>query len=439
MFNSVLRILLYILIVLVPVLMVTVHGGLAEGFIYDLGRNSALAAFMIIMLQVLIGARIKWIERPFGLDILLRFHKYTGITAAVLLVLHPVLLSIASGNPDLLISLDQPWYIWVGKIALLILLINVGLSWYQLKLNIKFETWRLLHDILGPVILVFIFVHSFVVGSDLQRTSMQGLWIVVLIVAVGVFILHRIVRPILLKRRPWQVTEVQEEAPDVHTIKLAPPEGQPVYDYLPGQFQFITFYRNRGLPVEEHHWTISSSPANKDYVTSTIKSLGDFTATIKQTRPGDKAAVHAPFGRFSYVLHPEETDLVFAAGGIGITPLMSMLRHMRDIKDTRSVLLLYGNPDTGSIVFRRELDEIAEGGNPGLKVVHVLSQPGEGWTGERGIIDGEKISRYCGQDLSSKTFYVCGPPPLITGVITALRERGVSHHQIRVEIFSFLD
>jgi ferredoxin-NADP reductase len=118
---------------------------------------------------------------------------------------------------------------------------------------------------------------------------------------------------------------------------------------------------------------------------------------------------------------------------------MSMLRHMRDTKDTRPVLLLYGNPDTGSIVFRRELDEIAEGGNPGLKVVHVLSHPDKEWTGERGIIDGEKLSRYCGQDLPGKTFYVCGPPPLITGVISALREMGVSHRQIRVEIFSFLD
>lgn len=221
----------------------------------------------------------------------------------------------------------------------------------------------------------------------------------------------------------------------MNTVKLAPPQGGPVYDYLPGQFQFITFFRDRGLPVEEHHWTISSSPTQKGYVTSTIKSLGDFTATIKDTRPGDTAAVHAPFGRFSYALHPEEKDLVFTAGGIGITPLMSMLRHMRDTRDTRSVLLLYGNPDADRIVFRDELEHIGAGEHPRLRVVHVLSDPGENWTDERGAIDGEKIEKYCGRDLSGKVFYVCGPPPLIEGVVSALQERGVSHRRIRVEFF----
>ncbi|HSM73041.1 MAG TPA: hypothetical protein VK852_00300, partial [Desulfobacterales bacterium] len=285
----------------------------------------------------------------------------------------------------------------------------------------------------------FIFAHSFAVGADLQQTSMRTLWIVAFIVAVGVFIAHRIIRPVRLRRRPWRVVDVQEEMEGVNTVKLVPPESGSVYDYLPGQFQFITFFRDRGLPVEEHHWTISSSPTQKGYVTSTIKSLGDFTATIKDTRPGDTAAVHAPFGRFSYALHPEEKDLVFIAGGIGITPLMSMLRHMRDTRDTRSVLLLYGNPDADRIVFRDELEQIDAGEHPRLKVVHVLSDPGENWTGERGMIDGERIAKYCGHDLSRKVFYVCGPPPLIEGVVSALQERGVSHRRIRVEIFSFLD
>ncbi len=439
MFGGLVRIILYLALVLIPLAMVTAGADSTQGFIYELGRNAALAAFMIVMMQVLMGARIKWIERPFGLDILLRFHKYAAIFAAVLLIVHPILLSISLGSADLLISLDQPWYIWLGKIALLILLINVGLSWYQLKLNLKFEQWRMMHDILGPAILVLIFIHSFIVGADLQRTSMRTLWIVVLTLAVGVFVAHRILRPIQLRRRPWRVVDVQEEIPGVNTIKLAPPEGSRVYDYLPGQFQFITFFRDRGLPVEEHHWTISSSPTQKGYVTSTIKALGDFTATIKDTRPGDTAAVQAPFGRFSYALHPEEKELVFTAGGIGITPLMSMLRHMRDTEDSRSVLLLYGNPDADAIVFRDELEQIEAGNHPRLNVVHVLTDPGEDWTGERGIIDGEKIERYCGRDLSSKTFYVCGPPPLIKGVVSALQEMSVSHHQIRVEIFSFLD
>ncbi|MFO7964052.1 MAG: ferredoxin reductase family protein [Desulfobacterales bacterium] len=429
----------YLIIILVPLLIVTINSEVTEGFVYELGRNSALAAFMIVMMQVLLAARIRSIERPYGLDILLRFHKYTGIFAAFLLILHPILLAIGAGSADLLISLDQPWYIWLGKITLLLLLIHVGVSWYQRKLKMKFEKWRMTHDVLGPAIIIFIFIHSYVVGTDLQSVSIQTLWIIMVILAVAVFVGHRLIRPYLLKRRPWRVVDLREEMEGVHTVELAPPENGRVYDYLPGQFQFITFYRNRNLPVEEHHWTISSSPTQQGHVTSTIKALGDFTATIKDTRPGDTAAVHAPFGRFSYMLHPKEKDLVFTAGGIGITPLMSMLRHMRDTGDTRSVLLLYGNPDVDRIVFRGELENIEAGKNPNLKVVHVLSDPGDDWKGERGFIDKDKIERYCGEDLSSKTFYVCGPPPLIKGVIAALQQLNVSHRQIRVEIFSFLD
>jgi len=439
MFTPLSRIVLYPLIVILPAVLVTAFGAETHGFVSELGRNAALAAVMIIVLQGILAARLKWITHPFGLDIVLRFHKYMAMAAAVLLLLHPVLLAAGSGNLGLLISLDLPWYIWLGKITLLLVLVNVGVSWYQRNLHLKFEKWRCLHDILGPVIIVCAFVHSITVGHDLRHPFMQGLWIVFFVTAVLVFVWHRIIRPRQLRQNLWEVNDVQQETDDVWTVKLEPPEEKKVFQYLPGQFQFITFFRGRDLPVEEHHWTISSSPAEKNFVTSTIKALGDFTATIKETRPGDKAAVHAPFGRFSYTLHPEEKDLVFLAGGIGITPLMSMLRHMRDVQADHSVVLLYGNPDTDQAVFHQEIKEIEAGGHPDLKVVDVLSDPNENWDGESGYIDREKIIRHCGEDLSGKTFYVCGPPPLIAAVMSALNELAVSPRQIRVEIFSFLD
>ncbi|MFP4169356.1 MAG: ferric reductase-like transmembrane domain-containing protein [Desulfonatronovibrionaceae bacterium] len=435
------RILLYMGIIIIPMSMVTIGGrGSAQGFIYELGRNAGLVAVMILFSQVLLAARIKWIERPFGLDILLRFHKYMGITAAFLLLAHPLLLAAGSGRLDLLISLKQPVYIWLGKAGLVLLLAHTGFSLYSSRLNLQFETWRLIHDILAPVLIAVAFIHSLATGSDLQQPLMQGLWFVFLIIAAGVYGWHLLIRPIRLKKRPWQVVEVLPEAPNVWTVKLSPPAGKSIYDYLPGQFQFITFYRGRNLPVEEHPWTISSSPTEKKYISSTIKSLGDFTASIKDTRPGDTAAVHGPFGRFSHVLNPKENDLVFVAGGIGITPLMSMLRYMRDKKEKkRSVLLLFGNPNTEQIVFRRELEKIESGGVPRLKVVHVLSAPEEDWSGERGHIDQEKITRLGGSDLSGKSFYVCGPPPLVNDVVNTLLNMGVSYRQIHVEIFSFLD
>jgi NAD(P)H-flavin reductase len=112
---------------------------------------------------------------------------------------------------------------------------------------------------------------------------------------------------------------------------------------------------------------------------------------------------------------------------------------MRDTRDTRSVILLYANKTENQIVFRKELSEIEAGGHPRLKVVHVLSRPDEGWGGETGYVDREKIERLCGEDLGEKVFYVCGPPPMLKAIIAALRSIHVPDERIRLEIFSFLE
>jgi predicted ferric reductase len=313
------------------------------------------------------------------------------------------------------------------------------ISVFQTKLKLKFEHWRNLHDVLGPALLGLAFVHSWSVGDDLENVPMRILWVCLLGTAVGVFAFHRLIRPHQLARKPYEVEEIFREAEKVWTVKLSPPKVKGVFAYAPGQFQFIKFLRGRGLPEEEHHWTISSSSGQREYMSSTIKELGDFTATIGETKPGDRAVVHGPFGRFSYLFYPGEKDFVFIAGGIGITPLMSMIRYMRDKEETLPVALLYGNPDRESIVFYQELRQIELGGHPALKVVHVLEHPGEDWTGERGFIDREKIEKYCKDSLSEKSFYIVGPPVMTKKTLRNLKALGVRDSRIHTEIFSFLD
>ncbi|HPD21073.1 MAG: ferric reductase-like transmembrane domain-containing protein [Desulfomonilia bacterium] len=437
--RGVLLVMLYIAVAITPIIFAAVFGYTYGHLVYEMGRSFAILGFMLIVLQVFLAGRIKWIEQPYGFDILIRFHRNMGIFALLLILSHPILLAAGSGNWALLTGLAVPPVVWLGRATLAVLIASVLISVYQRPLGLTFEHWRLIHDILSPLVIAGAFVHSFVIGADLNLVLMQGIWIVSVLAAVSVFVYHRFIRPRILREHAYRVTEVVPEAPGVWTVKLAPEAGEPLFDYLPGQFQFITFFRNRGLPEEEHHWTISSSPAGKDYVSSTIKALGDFTSTMGETRVGDRAAVHGGFGRFSYVLHPEERDLVFIAGGIGITPLMSMIRHMRDTRDTRRVLLLYANKDESGIVFSRELSEIEAGGYPSLRVVHVLGSPPPGWKGEAGFVDREKIQRLCGDKLDDKVFYVCGPPGLINAVLDALKALGVEDYRIRLEIFSFLD
>lgn len=433
--------LLYILALGSPLALASILAPEASSaFLYELGRGMALSGATLLLLQVVLAARLKWVERSFGQDMLLRFHRNTGVLGLAMLIPHPILLALGGAGWGLLWNLHTPWYITAGRLALLVLVLNVAASLLRRRIKLSFERWRLAHDLLGPALLVLILLHSSNAGQDLKAGSMRMAWFV----AFGsIFVLsayHRIVRPILLGRHPYRVVEVRPKAENVWTIRLAPPKGHKRFNYLPGQFQFLTLHRHgRDLPEEEHHFTISSSPTETGYISSTIKAVGDFTATIGKTRPGDTATVHAPFGRFSYLLHPKDTDMVFIAGGIGITPLRSMLRHMHDTGAKRNVLLIYANRREQDIVFRRELDEMAAESGGRLTAVHVLSQPEPEWRGETGHIDKQLITRLCGQDLPSKAFYLCGPPGLVRASLQVLRQLGVPARRIRLEYFSFLD
>jgi ferredoxin-NADP reductase len=143
--------------------------------------------------------------------------------------------------------------------------------------------------------------------------------------------------------------------------------------------------------------------------------------------------VQGAFGRFSYVLHPNETHLVFIAGGIGITPFMSMIRHMHDTGNARDVLLLYANWTEKDIVFREELNRISASGCPRLTVVHVLSRPADTWQGPRGRIDAALLRQYC--EVHDRAFYLCVPGGMYKTLIASLRAMGVPRHSIRYERF----
>ena len=114
---------------------------------------------------------------------------------------------------------------------------------------------------------------------------------------------------------------------------------------------------------------------------------------------------------------------------------MSMLRHLRDTQSKRRVLLLYANKTEKDTVFGSELAAMETGEFIGLKVVHILSQAGDSWSGETGHVDHEKIERLCGS-IAGKAFYVCGPPAMTEKVIKNLRDLGVADARIHTERFS---
>ena len=435
--GALLRMALYVLIILAPlIILAVVRPPSDHPFLYTVGKNLALVGFVILALQFVLSARLKWVERPFGLNLLFDFHKAMAILASLLVIAHPILLAVDGGGWSLFFGPDITWHIWLGRIALLILLVHVLLALFRFVIKLNYQTWRFLHDLGGLVLFPLAFFHSWNAGGDLKLPAMRIFWTLIFAAGAAAFVWHRMLRPILLRRAPYTVTEVKQESRDTWSIKLAAPAGAARFDFLPGQFHFLTFYRAPNLPVEEHHWTISSSPTEPGTVTSTIKESGDFTLSIGRTKPGDQALVYGGFGRFSYALHPEERDLVFIAAGIGITPLMSMLRHMRDTRADRRVLLIYSNRAQDDIVFDEELRAMESGTHPEVKVIHVLTQPNETWGGESGRLHPEKVERYCAPTKDNRAFYICAPGPLIDTLSRWLRECGVPAKHIHFEKFN---
>ena len=435
--GALLRMALYTLLILTPLIIVgALHPKTDHGFVYTVGKNFGLVGFTILAMQFVLSARLQWIERPFGLNMVFHFHKTMAIVATLLILLHPMLLASDGPQWNLIFGPDIGWHIWLGRIALLVLLMHVLFALFRRVIAINYQTWRFLHDIGALLLLSLAFIHSWNAGGDLDLMPMRVFWSTLMAAGISAFGWHRLLRPLLLRRNPYEVTAVEEEADGVWTITLSPPKGLHRFDFLPGQFHFLTFYRAKNLPVEEHHWTISSSPTAQGMLASTIKESGDFTVSIGKTKPGDKALVYGPFGRFSYAFHPDEQDLVFIAGGIGITPLMSMLRHLRDTADDRRVLLLYANRHEKDIAFRNELEAMESAGHPGVKVVHVLSQASDQWQGEKGPIDLPKIERLCGSDFPQRAFYLCMPPDAMDAIICSLRSAGVPAKSIHFERFN---
>jgi predicted ferric reductase len=355
-----------------------------------------------------------------------------ALVVVMLLCAHPVLLAGAEGWM-LLIRLKMHWYIWVGRIALALLLAQVATALIRGAMRLSYERWRRAHNIVAVTILALGFTHAIRTGDDLHGGLPLTLFALGPAIGLGALLYSRGIRPHLLARRAFRVHSVRQEAARVWTVTLDAPARQPLR-FLPGQFQFLRFI-DSDLPVEEHPFTIASSPTTADRINVTIKSCGDFTDLIDRIQSGDRATVHGPFGRFSHDMYSSESHLVFVAGGVGITPLMSMLRAMRDRREARRVTLVYASRTLDDVLFTPELIAMESAGNPALEVVYVLSDPPLWWGGEAGRVDVQRLVEWCG-GLEDKSFYLCCPPSMNVALVRGLRRRGVNASRIHCDHFS---
>jgi predicted ferric reductase len=196
-----------------------------------------------------------------------------------------------------------------------------------------------------------------------------------------------------------------------------------------GQFMIVRFL-TKGFCWEAHPFSMSCPPNGKNLRIS-IKGVGDFTKHISDLKPGVSVFIDGPHGSFTSK-SCKSSKVLMIAGGIGITPIRSLIEEM--LLAGRDVVLIYSNRNSDSIVFQKELDELEKSSSGRLKVIHVISDEPE-WSGEKGRLDKEKISQLV-PDFIEREVFICGPPPMMKTVRLALSSIGVPNNRIHYERFA---
>lgn len=209
------------------------------------------------------------------------------------------------------------------------------------------------------------------------------------------------------------------------------------FRFMPGQFAWLTAWKTP-FSDSEHPFTIASSAERKDAIEMSIKSLGRFTSKIRQLKPGDKVFVDGPYGYYSVNRYPETKRLVLITGGIGVTPVMSMLRTMADRGDKRPVTLFYCNQEWDTLTFREEVEELQKRLN--MKVIYTIERPPQDWQGEKGFLNSTILNNYLPPEWKSDgtEVFLCGPMPMLNAVEKALMASGFKESRIHTERFALV-
>jgi predicted ferric reductase len=427
---------IYLLVALLPLLVLLLYAPPeGRGFWTEFSVALGFIGLAMIALQFALTARFDRIEASYGIDIILQFHRYISLVAFSFIILHPLILFVTEPETlQLLNVVDAPWRARFAVIATLSLIAIAVTSLWRKSLHIPYEEWRISHGILAVGALSFGLAHALGVSYYLGLFWKNMLWSAIALFALWLLIYVRLVKPWMMTRKPYLVEGVKPQRGNVWTLALQP-RGHEGMSFQPGQFAWLTLNISP-FRMREHPFSMSSSAENPKRLEFSIKELGDFTSRIKDVEPGTKAYLDGPYGVFTIDRYWDSAGFVLIAGGIGITPMMSMLVTAADRRDDRPFLLIYANKNWESITFREELDALTE--RIDLRLIHVLREPPEDWSGETGYVDRELLERYISIHRGSRQYFICAAPVMMEQVEAALHDLGVPVTHVHMEHFNLV-
>ncbi len=403
------------------------------------GRLTGLVSADLLLVQVLLMARLPFLEAAFGQDRLVRIHRVVGFTSFSLMLAHIALITwgYAAGRLD-----STPGTLWTlvrdypgmmlavgGTTALVMVVVS---SIRSARARLRYESWHLLHlyAYLGVGLAL---PHQLWTGQEFLSSPVATLywWSLWAVAAASVLVFRLGVPTVRNLRHGLRVTSVVTEAPGIASVYVA---GRRL-DRLPvesGQFFTWRFLSGAGWS-RAHPYSVSAAPDGRS-LRITVKDLGDGSAEVPRIRAGTRVLVEGPFGRLSARARTGAHGLVLVAAGVGITPLRALAEDLDYAPGDATLLYRY----SGDPLFARELRVLAA--ERGL-VVRWLPGPRDrrgGWLPvDAAGHDPVHVLRSWVPDIDRCDVYVCGPEPWADEVRRTALAAGAPAEQIHLESFGW--
>lgn len=413
--------------------------GQTYDILYALGRLAGLLAVLSVLLQLILAGRTKWVERVFGLDRLFVAHGINGLAALVFIVAHPVLLitstnmqggkgwfreaiSYITGSDDLM----QAFF------AVVLFVVAIAISIVMVKKYFRYEVWYFVHLTMYLAI-ILAFGHQIDFGGDFSGSGGSGpamavaltiYWYAIYTFVVANLVYFRFFKPAYdFYNHKFTVKNFTRETSSVVSLHISG-KNMNKFKAKGGQFVIVRFLK-KGMWTQAHPFSISKIFPDGSFRLS-IKALGDFTGSLDEKLIGTSVVVDGPHGLFT-AERAQKNEVVLIAGGIGITPMCSLID---DLKHRRKhVALLYANKNASDIPLRNELEkELKE------NVQHVMSDDPT-WNGLKGRITPEIVEK-CAKSPEQCDFYLCGPKGMMNSLRRDLNALGVPPEQVHYEKFA---
>ncbi|WP_051202927.1 ferredoxin reductase family protein [Sediminimonas qiaohouensis] len=427
----------YLLVCLLPLALAGVSRSAPLDPIEAIGAGLGLSGMAAMVVQVVTSGRFRHVSGGMGIDRIMAFHKIAAYWVLLVLLLHPLAYVLptflddpARGVERLRAYLLLPDYrTGVAALLALVVLVVMGVA----RAVFRYEAWRGSHVILALIVLSAGMHHALTVGRLSSIGPLHWAWWAAAGVVVAAFAVLYGWRWFALLRRPWRLHAVNKKADRTWELDIEPVPGTSPLRYRAGQFVWMTEGARR-FPLFDHPFSIASSP-QREQLNLIIKEAGDFTRKIGDLAPGTLIGIDGPYGTFTLDRHHGD-HVVLIAGGVGIAPIMGLLRDLVARRDPRPVRVAYaaGRPENMAC-----LDEIEAAKTVlDLKVMLISEEPAEGWTNPTGLLDRGKLTELLGGlDPERTVVLMCGPGAMVTQVSDMLLDVGVPMNGIVYERFDY--